>query len=605
MARGDYKFENIYSEGISDYQIPSESPYLGKKNLIPVGKLGMTTDPRTAAQLAELSNKLNAGTIPVEIGTIQWQEFETIPKQHFEEMRRKAKLAGGKVSVHAPIVGMDPAGFGQQGWDPQEREVIERKLIDVVNKAAIIDPNGNIPITIHPSNTSGSTYKYVLDPETGQTKKVTETLVVVEKNTGKLVPLKEDIKYYPGNEIKKVEFSPEKQLQTINETSWDDALNKVEFQKEAATKVLSRIDPLFEGRFIDILQGHKKLDQLNQGEYEEYKKIVTAKTHIDEAQREVRGAFSKAYQSAKERNNKEELEYLERLSKQYSENLKYDKDGKPSALSMSPTIQSEAIFQMVQGLRIIQPELFQRYEDFAIEKGAETFSNVAAHAYKKYGENAPTICIENLYQGMGFSQGEDLKKIIEETQKKFIEKIKKDGVSESKANQIAKKLIGATFDFGHLNLSRAQGYNEENLIKEAEAIKKHVKHVHITDNFGFSDSHLPIGMGNVPVKALLEALGDEGERARKINEVGGWFQFFKTNPFPEILQAAGSPIYSSGSGPYWHQAGGFQQSYMEGYGKFLPQKNYEMFGAGFSQLPQSLGGSLNTESGSRMGGGNF
>ena len=60
-------------------------------------------------------------------------------------------------------------------------------------------------------------------------------------------------------------------------------------------------------------------------------------------------------------------------------------------------------------------------------------------------------------------------------------------------------------------------------------------------------------------------------------------------------------------GPYWSQAGGFQQSYMEGYGQMLPSTNYQLFGAGFSQLPQSLGGqqSQGRESGGRMGGGGF
>ena len=107
----------------------------------------------------------------------------------------------------------------------------------------------------------------------------------------------------------------------------------------------------------------------------------------------------------------------------------------------------------------------------------------------------------------------------------------KSKLGERKAKEMAKKLIGVTFDVGHLNLSRAKGYTKENLIKEAEKIREHVKHVHLTDNFGFSDSHLPIGMGNVPVKELLEALGDEGARARKINEVGGWFSSFQNKPF--------------------------------------------------------------------------
>ena len=108
-------------------------------------------------------------------------------------------------------------------------------------------------------------------------------------------------------------------------------------------------------------------------------------------------------------------------------------------------------------------------------------------------------------------------------------------------------------------------------------------------------------MGNVPVKELLEAIGDSGKKARKINEVGGWFQFFKNSPFPQLLQAAGSPIYSSTNGPYWTQNSGFQQSYSSGAGMMLPDTHYRMFGAGFSQLPMELGGSTSGEGG-RMNG---
>jgi len=98
-------------------------------------------------------------------------------------------------------------------------------------------------------------------------------------------------------------------------------------------------------------------------------------------------------------------------------------------------------------------------------------------------------------------------------------------------------------------------------------------------------------MGNVPVNELLEALGDEGKEARKINEVGGWFQISQESPFPHLLQASGSQIYSSGTGPTWDQSLGFQQSYSQGGGMMLPSTHYSMFGAGFSQLPTELGGS--------------
>jgi hypothetical protein len=54
--------------------------------------------------------------------------------------------------------------------------------------------------------------------------------------------------------------------------------------------------------------------------------------------------------------------------------------------------------------------------------------------------------------------------------------------------------------------------------------------------------------------------------------------------------------------PYWNQAAGLQEGYFSGYGQMLPQINYETFGAGFSQLPQELGGQIPGAKGSRMSG---
>ena len=110
--------------------------------------------------------------------------------------------------------------------------------------------------------------------------------------------------------------------------------------------------------------------------------------------------------------------------------------------------------------------------------------------------------------------------------------------------------------------------------------------------FGYSDSHLPPGMGNVPFKEILEKLEKKGdmEGVRKIVEAGGWVQHFQTSPLSYTLEGMGSPIYSEGVGPYWNQAVGLYQGYFGGGGNFLPNINYETFGAGFSQLPAELGG---------------
>jgi len=100
----------------------------------------------------------------------------------------------------------------------------------------------------------------------------------------------------------------------------------------------------------------------------------------------------------------------------------------------------------------------------------------------------------------------------------------------------------------------------------------------------------------------MKKLGDRGEKVRKIVEAAHWWQFQQTSPMAVTLEALGSPIYGMKMAPYWNQAQGFHQGYFGGYGAFLPQINYETFGAGFSNLPTELGGQKQQTGRSRMGG---
>ncbi|NMB66975.1 sugar phosphate isomerase/epimerase, partial [Candidatus Woesearchaeota archaeon] len=219
-------------------------------------------------------------------------------------------------------------------------------------------------------------------------------------------------------------------------------------------------------------------------------------------------------------------------------------------------------------------------------------SDLAVDSFKKFKNTSPIISIENPPAGMGFSTGEELKEIIEKSREKFVEKLKSTGMNEKKAREEAEKLIGVTWDVGHINMMRKYGYDSKNIVEETEKVAPLVKHVHLSDNFGFEHTELPMGMGNVPIKEIMEKLGKEGYDAKKIIEAGNWWQHFQRSPLKETLESFGSPIYSSGQAPYWNQSLGFQQNYYSGYGAFLPQKNYEIFGGGFSGLPSEFGGQL-------------
>jgi hypothetical protein len=193
---------------------------------------------------------------------------------------------------------------------------------------------------------------------------------------------------------------------------------------------------------------------------------------------------------------------------------------------------------------------------------------------------------------------EDMKNLIVESKHKFAQRlINEKGMNLEAAQKKADEIIGMTLDVGHLNIAKKQGFTDKDLLKEMEQISKYVKHVHLTDNFGFSDSHLPPGMGNVPTKEILEKLEKAGFKGNKIVEAGGFVQQFGQSPYLLNLEAFGSPIYAEGPTPYFNQTLGFQQGYPSGLGMVLPSNNYQTFGAGFSQLPVELGGDTKGASG--------
>jgi hypothetical protein len=238
-----------------------------------------------------------------------------------------------------------------------------------------------------------------------------------------------------------------------------------------------------------------------------------------------------------------------------------------------------------------------------LSKSAETFANAAFHGYSKFKDKAPVVSIENPPAGTaGFSRAEDLQKVVNASRAKFVDKAVSEGMNKKEAENQAERLIGVTWDVGHINMLRKYGFSEKDVVEESKKVAPFVKHVHLSDNFGLEHTELPMGMGNVPMKEIMEHLGEKGFEAAKIIEAGNWWQHFKSPPFQETLSAFGSPIYGMKMAPYWNQAGGFEQGYFTGYGQMLPQTNYETFGAGFSQLPMELGGQRQGGRGSRMSG---
>jgi len=604
---GGYKIPDIYQGGYSSLD-PSN-------NYITAGTLGTTTDPRTANILQEVSTKLSSGVKQIEIAAVSPEVFDAMPKQHLKEVNRLSKLTGIDVSLHAPVIdvsGIDP----RSGFSESERELSERKVTEALLRAKELNPDGNIPVTFH--SAEGIPGSQFLPPsERKEGEEEYKRVIVINKETGKLAPLEEEKKFYPGEvEVREEVYSPENNLKVLNHTEWDNTLSQIEFNRVRAEEILKDVNPIFRELYVNWRAAEinpaavpasalHELNNLSAEESEQLRKIHAAATYTDQATKTAIAAFDKAYANSK---TEEEKKLLELASKKYGEMLGIKDGKKTDPKSFDPKTQSSALFTLIRGLEKLSPELYVPIEGFAVEKSAKTFGNAAFNSYKKFKDKAPTLVIENPPAGFALSTGEDIKNMVKESRKHFVENAIRPtdkgglGMGESQAKQEAEKIIGATWDVGHINMLRKYGYSEEDIVKETEKIAPYVKHVHLSDNFGFEHTELPMGMGNVPLKKMMEKLGEKGVDAKKIIEAGHWWQHFKTPPFQEVLEAVGSPVYSMKMAPYWNQAAGLQEGYFSGYGQMLPQINYETFGAGFSQLPQELGGQMQGAKGSRMSG---
>src|SRR3989344_2838636 len=265
----DYHISDIYQGGYSSldpdkygaiftgYHLPivdSVQPTIEGYKISQGTRLGVSTDPRTANVLKEVSEKLSAGQKIVELSAIDLgSPLEAIPKQHWDELRRLSKLTGVEVTVHGPI--SDASGIIGQGnnsmFNEQQRELVQRKLFQAIERSHQINPDGNIPVTFHTSNQlPGPTWR---KDENGKT----ETIImpVVNRETGQANQVKVEEEYYPHLDsrgmILKQKQTVDEKLEVLNNTEWHTALNQLEFNRKRADEILqeAKIHPIVVGRY--------------------------------------------------------------------------------------------------------------------------------------------------------------------------------------------------------------------------------------------------------------------------------------------------------------------------------------------------------------------
>jgi hypothetical protein len=612
-----YKISDIYQGGYSSFEPEQNEFFTGYQlpmidtgmkdiegNKVIGSRLGVSTDPRTANILQEVTTKLNPGQRVIELSLIDLgTPLDTITKQQMQEVRRLAELTGVEITVHGPIA--DASGITQQGnFNEAQREIVERKLINSIERSHELSPKGNIPVTFHTSNQLPGPHwtRVYADENDKKGTIVEEVMPVVNIATGQVTQVKREERYYPHltknektgkvYEIGKAKtYEVEERLENLNHTQWANNFEQLIIPKEHADKILKETFPVVADNYKTIMEGN--LDDLPPEQKVVALRHLSGREQLRDIQSHVHEHFNTAFIASKD--DEEKKKELIKISEDYNKKL--------SLTGGNPIAESYAIQEFMLNLKSVEPKIFKPVREYAMEKTAETYGKVALESYKKFKDSAPIVNIENPPAGGGLSTGKDLRELVEKAREEFEKKAVQEGIlSASEAKKQSEKLLGVTWDVGHINQLRRFGYTGEDIIKEAGEVKKLVKHIHLSDNFGMDNIELPMGMGNVDFKGVMAKLGKNADQARKIVEAAHWWQFEKSSPVGVSMQNLGSPLYSMHASPAWNQIAGMQGGYFGGHGTTFPQINYETFGAGFSNLPTELGGQRQGGRGGRMSG---
>lgn len=558
-------------------------------------RMGPSTNP-DADQLKEFNLDANWGTKNIEVGWLNSKKMESTPKPAIDEIRRLSKLTGVGLSVHGPLE--DPTGLDQQGFNEYKRKGIVNQYFRAMEIAK--ETGGSkTPVVFHASNAlPGKIYS-----KNGGKKRI-ESIGVIDQETGRFSAVVDTEKKETLEGTQ--EWGPEKQIEMLNRTKWSEAVRKLAIDRAELQKVEEIRNKNIRGKplknaleedirwssgVINSMRGHinSQIYEL----YNDFSKFGPKKSDIDRIKDPYDREYAKSLLKNKEEYLKKHRESDKKIKEINKKVIDYYKQGKHEEAILEVSKQERLLMNDINNWQEFFgntlkygfiPERFAPVEDFSREKVAKTFADTAFKSYEKYGEDSPIVMIENPPPPQAFSDVKEHKRLIEDARKKLVEISREKGkpLSEKQAS----KLIQATLDVGHYGMWKQYGFKNKDIEAMSKEIAPYVGHVHISDNFGSSDAHLPPGWGNLPHEEVVKLLKERNYTGKTVIEAGG-SEAMGYHPYIQSLEYFDSGLYSWDAGSSWRAVGDyfFGSSMYSAPGTPLPEVHSREYGGGFSGLP--------------------
>ncbi|MAG07809.1 hypothetical protein CMI46_03270 [Candidatus Pacearchaeota archaeon] len=533
-------------------------------------KLGISTPPMQD-QLQSIQARIRQGAQAVELGFIGTGKGSagqgsftpgTVGVPERQAIRDVAKVNDVTISsVHASMKIQGLAGFdGQQGFNENKRsrdmEEVKRTIDfagDVTDGGAIVVHTGEFPYSVQeqhgktPFKTKdGKSIKFSEGYATAQR----APKYLVNTKTGKIIDsIAHDfeVQYLAEKEgADKLEFETKKKTyddfvvtaKANLDSNERKAENMKEFEKHNEGKELS--DEEYKNTYGDPgwMAAHFQIDQgitQNKSDYLHHKARYDHYKHdLDQAELQLRAAealYKGAGVAKPDFAGKQSIDALQRKVYYFKSHAEAE-----SEYMKRYDLQRKNSYEQLYSFRPI--------ESYGVQKTAESIAELAIDAARvtrdKKLKNPLFVAPENLWDGNYGAHPKDLRKIIVDSRNKVVEFMTSDKIeihgkevdnpfksyakkalghtpSKSEAKKIAENHIKATFDIGHANIWRKYFDGDEKEFKswmghEVEKLTKDgiIGHVHVSDNFGYNDEHLPPGYGNAPIKEFLTHMNKSG-----------------------------------------------------------------------------------------------